>query len=114
MRDWATFALGTQIVTDTPAIRDALRARLDDPDEDTRLEALAGLARRCAPGVIAALRVLLADTDAEALPLEAALPRAEPAYHGALALLARAWEGDGVPTNVLQTLEEAIAGCPPL
>ncbi len=46
VRDWATFALGTLAPQDTPALRDALAARLDDPDEDTRLEAVHGLAVR--------------------------------------------------------------------
>ena len=46
VRDWATFALGTLAETDSPTLRDALAARLDDPDEDTRMEAIHGLALR--------------------------------------------------------------------
>jgi HEAT repeat protein len=46
VRDWATFALGMQIDRDTPELRDALAARLDDTNEDARAEAVRGLARR--------------------------------------------------------------------
>ena len=46
VRDWATFALGTLAREDSEALRDALAARLDDPDEETRLEAVHGLAVR--------------------------------------------------------------------
>ncbi|HLZ56455.1 MAG TPA: HEAT repeat domain-containing protein, partial [Ktedonosporobacter sp.] len=46
IRDWATFGLGSTIETDTPAVRSALLARLGDEDEDTRGEAIVGLARR--------------------------------------------------------------------
>ncbi|MBJ7328958.1 MAG: HEAT repeat domain-containing protein [Solirubrobacteraceae bacterium] len=46
VRDWATHALGSQIEADTPEIREALFARLDDPDEDTQIEGIAGLAAR--------------------------------------------------------------------
>jgi hypothetical protein len=46
-RNWATFAIGTlREDEDTPEIRDALFAAIDDPHEDTRFEALAGLAIR--------------------------------------------------------------------
>jgi methionyl-tRNA formyltransferase len=46
IRDWATFALGTLSPQDTPTLRDALAARLEDSDDDTRIEAVHGLALR--------------------------------------------------------------------
>jgi HEAT repeat protein len=55
VRDWATFGLAVQIDTDTPEIRAALRARLDDPDCDTAGEAMVGLARRKDAQVVAPL-----------------------------------------------------------
>lgn len=111
VRDWAAFGLGSMIEADTPAIRAALRARLDDADADTRMEALAGLARRCDPGVIQALCVFLADKDATTLPLEAGLALADPVFHSALTMLAGAWEREEVLSNVAQTLEEAVEAC---
>jgi HEAT repeat protein len=46
VRDWATFALGAVGAEDTPAVRAALAARLDDGDVDARIEAVHGLALR--------------------------------------------------------------------
>ena len=46
VRDWATFALGMLAAQDTEELREALAARLDDPDAETRLEAVHGLALR--------------------------------------------------------------------
>jgi methionyl-tRNA formyltransferase len=46
IRDWATFALGALAPHDSPALRDALVARLDDADREARIEAVYGLALR--------------------------------------------------------------------
>jgi HEAT repeat protein len=46
VRNWATFALRRQLDVDTAEVRDALAARLDDSDEETRAETLLGLAIR--------------------------------------------------------------------
>jgi HEAT repeat protein len=40
------YGLATQLSADTPQIRAALREPLDDPDEETREEAVCGLAKR--------------------------------------------------------------------
>jgi HEAT repeat protein len=46
VRDWATFALGTQCSVDSAEIRDALRRRLTDRYQEARDEAVWGLAQR--------------------------------------------------------------------
>jgi HEAT repeat protein len=56
VRNWATFAIGNMVDVDSSAIREALRARLDDPFEDAQAEAIWGLARRHDPE---GLRILI-------------------------------------------------------
>ncbi len=65
VRDWATFSLGTLCEVDTPAVRAALRARLDDTAEDTTAaHAAVGLAARHDSVVLPHLRRwLLAPAD---------------------------------------------------
>ena len=61
VRDWATFGIGELADVDTVEVREALKRRLDDPDGQTRNEAICGLAKRRDPSL---LPVLLAALDA--------------------------------------------------
>jgi HEAT repeat protein len=55
VRDWACHGLGSAWQFDTPALRDALADRLDDPDDYVRGEAFVGLALRHDERVVAPL-----------------------------------------------------------
>jgi hypothetical protein len=46
IRDWATFGIGTQIERDNKSIREALWSRVNDKHQDTKVEAIVGLAKR--------------------------------------------------------------------
>ena len=72
VRDWAIFSLGTLIEIDTPQIRKALAARLHDPHDDTRAEAIVGLAQRKDFRVVAALKRELDSDCIGTLVIEAA------------------------------------------
>ncbi len=87
VRDWATCGLGTLSQTDTPALRAALLARLSDAHDDTRAEALVGLARRHDERVVPSILRELESGCVGTLAVEAAKEVAEPRLHAALVAL---------------------------
>ncbi|MEN6520498.1 MAG: HEAT repeat domain-containing protein [Armatimonadota bacterium] len=89
VRNWATSGLARQIDLDTPAIREALVQRVDDEDDDTRAEALIGLAARKDERVIEPLILKLGRADVSESVIEAAEKMANPRLHPALAELSR-------------------------
>lgn len=78
IRDWATFALGSQIDRDTPEIREALFARLNDDDSVVCAEALVGLARRKDQRALQPLMEMIPRTTGGTLIFEAAEEFADP------------------------------------
>jgi len=103
-RDWATFALGTLSEQDSPPLRDALAARLNDPDDDVRAEAIAGLLQRRDERAVHPLLQELSRHEVGVLAIEAtgAMPRPEFIPH--LEALHAAHPGD-------KTIEEALIRC---
>lgn len=105
VRDWATFSLATQIEEDSPRVRDALLARVDDADFDTRSEAMIGLARCCDPRGIPPLIAALTSDRVGELAVEAAESYADPQLQPALLKLKKWWDINP------ELLERAIAAC---
>ncbi|MGW7430717.1 ankyrin repeat domain-containing protein [Streptomyces sp. NPDC054861] len=76
VRDWATLALA-EVPGDTPALREALAARLGDADPDVVAEAARGLAMRQDPRATETLAALLADGARDGTARETALAALE-------------------------------------
>ena len=107
IRDWATFGLGTQLDLDTPEIRECLMDRLTDTDDNTRCEALVGLAQRRDRRVLPALSRELKSEFVQVIAVEAASLIADPQLYPDLVALQKRWDADK------QLLEDAIAACSP-
>jgi HEAT repeat protein len=105
VRDWAVFGLGTILDVDTSAVRDALAERLADPDDDTRGEALVGLARRKDQRVVSALLAELSSGEVGTLAIEAAELIAAPELQPHLLSLREWWDID------CELLDRAIRAC---
>jgi hypothetical protein len=96
VRDWACFGLG-ELYGDGTLVRDVLAARLDDPDGDTRDEALVALARTGDLRAAARARQVLAvhdEREVSLLQLQAALELAAPDLLPGLEEIAKEWSGD--------------------
>ena len=105
VRNWATFGLGVMSDVDGDAVREALRARLADPDDEVRGEALVGLARR---GDRATLPALLAELQREVvgiLAIDAAAELGAPELVEALEEVATWWPEEA------RRIREAIEAC---
>ncbi|WP_344618797.1 HEAT repeat domain-containing protein [Dactylosporangium salmoneum] len=97
VRDWACFALGTQLSeVDGPVVRDALAARLDDPHDDTRCEALLGLARRRDARTLPVLRERLARENVYSLEIDAAGALGHSSLHTLVRGHLSGWDDDVV------------------
>ena len=110
VRDWATFGLGALLELDTPAIRHALFARATDEDDDTRAEALSGLALRKDERALALVMRELQRENAGTLIFEAAEHLADQRLLPALQALRDSWKPeDGDYSR--SKLNDAIKAC---
>ena len=114
VRDWATFGLGSQLgepsdesFFDSEPLRAALVARLEDEDEETRLDAAEGLALRKDERALSTIERALAADIVSPIAIDAAYAMASPKLAPALERIAARGEIDGGHCSV----EEAIAAC---
>lgn len=110
VRDWATFALGSQTDLDIPELREALRARLTDDDPEIRGEALVGLGRRHDGQLKSAILAELQGEFHGDWPFEAAEAVADPDFIPALESM-RKRIGPDQPTRFFDRLDAALLAC---
>jgi hypothetical protein len=97
VRDWACYALGSRLSdVDTSTVRDALAARLDDPDHHVRCEALLGLARRRDDRALPAVRARLAGEVVRLPEIQAAGAIGDPSLHVLIRAHLAGWGPDAV------------------
>lgn len=89
---------------DTPQLRQALLARTEDSDEETRGEAIVGLARRRDVRVVAVIERELCRPDVATLVVEAVREFPQPSFLAGMKQLDReTWD--------LEAVADAIAAC---
>ncbi len=122
VRDWATFGLGNQVgsadpdaqgeaAVDTPALRDALADRLNDPHEDARCEAIIGLAMRRDARVLPVLVREIEKGPKLSLILEAARWAASPTLCPGLRKLASSTDSEALAFWNQNGLQKALDAC---
>ncbi len=112
VRDWAVFGLGSQIDTDSPEIREALRQALSDADHEIRGEALVGLAKRGDSSIVPELLNEWRDDDVSILSIEAAEECRDSRLYHRLQQFAEMLTLDDDPYFV-RRLAAAIEACKP-
>jgi hypothetical protein len=110
VRDWSTFALGSQTEIDTNDLREALRDRLTDTDPEVRGEALVGLARRHDDRLKQAILDSLNGEFHGDWMLEAAEIVGDPDFVPALEKL-RATMNHDLPVRFLDSVDKALFAC---
>jgi len=110
VRDWATFALGSQVQSDSSTLRAALRERVNDIDPEVRGEALVGLARRRDASIAEAVQRELESEFHGDWAVEAARHLGDPRFLPALKQLAERLTGKDA-VYFRGTVEDAIAAC---
>ncbi|RJS19151.1 hypothetical protein DRW03_22570 [Corallococcus sp. H22C18031201] len=108
VRDWATFGLGSlREDLDTPALRNALAARLHETDSEIFGEALVGLAMRRDPRAIEPVRAALQGAQVTVYVIESASALGDPSFYPLLLVL-RASQAPA-DSYFLRVLDEVIA-----
>jgi HEAT repeat protein len=101
IRDWATFELESISELDTKELRDALIARLNDEDDNTRQEAMVGLAQRKDMRAAATIRRELEEDIVTPILTEAITELPDPDY---IPLLERSLAANPGDRDILQAL----------
>ncbi|TLD70516.1 lyase [Phragmitibacter flavus] len=112
VRSWAVFGLGSQIDTDSPDIRDALRQALRDADHEIRGEGLVGLARRGDSALLPELINEWRDDEVSILSIEAAEQTRDPRLYHRLKSFTEILTLDDDP-YFARRLADAIEACKP-
>lgn len=113
LREWATFALGSQLpIVDAPQVRAALAERLTDKHEATRDEAVIGLGLRGDARALGPLKAQFERGFVGVALFEAARALASPALLGALQELSRSSKVfDSLSEEERVELTAALAAC---
>ena len=111
IRDWATFGIGSMLDIDTPAIREALYARVRDNEADVRAEAIVGLAIRKDARIVQTILDQLSEAEFHPLIVDAAAEMADNRFHPALLALQKTIRGKNKDNFLDQNIERAIQAC---
>ncbi len=113
VRNWATFSLGTLCHRNTAPIREALFSRLEDDHEETKFEAIFGLAVRKDPRILPVVKEALQGERVCGFAMEAAEELADPALYPLLQNLKLKWREMHSDHYLMKTLDSALEACHP-